>query len=815
LRWNLAGGGPLCAAMLRLNVFWRVAAVLGLTCQVLVAASPQRPNVVLIFCDDLGYADIGPYGSENPTPNLTRMAREGMRLTDFYVAQPVCSASRAALMTGRYPNRVGIFGALNPTATNGINSSELTMGEMFKARGYATAIFGKWHLGSLPQFLPTRHGFDEYYGLPYSNDMWPKHPTSKFPPLPLIEGERVLELNPDQSKLTGEYTRRAVGFIRENRSRPFFLYLAHSMPHVPVFVSPEFSGRTGRGLYADVIAELDWSVGEVFNALKRYDLDKDTLVIFTSDNGPWLSYGNHAGSAGQLREGKATVFEGGVRVPMLARWPGKIPAGKVCREPAMTIDLMPTFAQLVGGEMPRDRKIDGKDIWPLLTAQSGAKSPHEAFFFYWNRHLQAVRGGQWKLHVAHNYPVPEPPGDEGKPGKMVTKTIEEELYDLSEDPAETTVVKDADVSKRLLALVEKCRKDLGDVRPGELPDKLAPFFVVPAEYTNGSPKYPAPLVFNDGKKVEKKEQWPKRRKEILDFWNEMLGPWPPLLKNPKLEIGESVKREEGLTQSRVNVEIAPTQFVAGILLKPTGEGPFPGIVVPYYEPESSVGQSKQTNVDFGYQLAKRGFVTLSIGSPGGDSRRPELGEAKCQPLSFLAYVAANCHTVLAQVAEVDPKRIGIVGHSYGSKWSMFSSCLYEKFACAVWCDGGIVFDESRPNVNYWEPWYLGWHEVPEGQSQRRPGVPSDANPRTGAYKKLIETGHDLHELHALMAPRPFLVSGGSEEPLLRWEALQATVAVNQLLGQTNRVGLTSRPKHTPTAESNEQVYSFLKPGPSQ
>jgi arylsulfatase A-like enzyme/dienelactone hydrolase len=769
--------------------------------------------VVLIFCDDLGYADIGPYGSETPTPNLNRLGRQGVRFTDFYVAQPVCSASRAALMTGRYPNRVGILGALNPKATNGISSSELTMGQMFKSRGYATAVFGKWHLGHLPQFLPTHHGFDEYYGLPYSNDMWPKHPSTTFPPLPLIEGEKVIELDPDQSKLTGEYTRRAVAFIQKNRERPFFLYLAHSMPHVPIFASREFQGRTGRGLYADVIAELDWSVGEVLGVLERYGLDRNTLVIFTSDNGPWLSYGNHSGLAGQLREGKATVFEGGVRVPFLARWPGKIPAGSICREPAMTIDLMPTFARLAGTEMPRDRIIDGKDIWPLLTAQPNAKSPHEAFFFYWNRHLEAVRSDRWKLHVAHDYPVPEPPGEDGRPGKMVTKKIEQELYDLIEDPGETTPTKDADVLKHLLALADKCRADLGDVpekKPGELPEKLAAFFVVPAAYTNGSSKYPAPLVFNDGKRVEKKEQWGKRRAEILSFWTNALGPWPPMLQKPILEVGESTQRD-GLTQSRVRVEIAPTQFVAGILLKPAGKGPFPGIVVPFYEPESSVGQGKQTNVSFGYRLASRGFVTLSIGSPGGDARRPESGEAHCQPLSFLACVAANCHTVLAQMPEVDPKRIGIVGHSYGSKWSMFASCLYEKFACAVWCDGGIVFDESRPNVNYWEPWYLGWQALSEGQAaQRKPGVPSADNPRTGAYKMLVETGHDLHELHALMAPRPFLVSGGSEDPASRWEALQATVAVNQLLGYTNRVGMTNRPGHTPTPESNEQIYAFFE-----
>ena len=231
------------------------------------------------------------------------------------------------------------------------------------------------------------------------------------------------------------------------------------------------------------------------------------------------------------------------------------------------------------------------------------------------------------------------------------------------------------------------------------------------------------------------------------------------------------------------------------------------MLVPYYEPATSVGESKETNRDFGYQLAKRGFITLSIGSPGGDSRKPTLGEATCQPLSFLAYVAANCHTALTQMDDVDTNRIGIVGHSYGSKWAMFASCLYDKFDCAVWCDGGIVFDESRPNINYWEPWYLG---LQPGEEQRKPGVPSHENPRTGVYKTLMETGHDLNELHVLMAPRPFFVSGGSEDPVERWEALRPTVELNRALGYRFRVGMANRKDHTPTTESNDQIYAFFE-----
>ena len=269
------------------------------------AASGPPPNVVLIYCDDLGYADIGPFGGRTPTPHLDRLAREGTRFTRFYVAQPVCSASRAALMTGCYPNRIGIAGALSPNATVGISAGETTLAQLVKPRGYATAMFGKWHLGHHPEFLPTRHGFDEYLGLPYSNDMWPRHPEAPvgtYPPLPLIDGERTVQTMPDQTQLTTWYTERAVKFIESHAQQPFLLYVAHSMPHVPIHVSEKFRGRSGQGLYGDVVMEIDWSVGEILSTLRRLKLEDNTIVVFISDNGPFLSYGEHAGSAAPLRE---------------------------------------------------------------------------------------------------------------------------------------------------------------------------------------------------------------------------------------------------------------------------------------------------------------------------------------------------------------------------------------------------------------------------------------------------------------------------------------------------------------------------------
>ncbi len=454
-------------------------------CAVAAAAEPSRPpNIVIIFTDDQGYGDVGCYGAKGlTTPNLDRMAREGIRFTDFYVAQPVCSSSRTALLTGCYPNRLGIVGALGPKDRHGIHDDETTLGQLCKSRGHATAVFGKWHLGHHPQFLPLRHGFDEYLGLPYSNDMWPQHPTAgkNFPPLPLIEGSNTIAENPDQSQLTTMYTERAVAFIDKHREQPFLLYVAHAMPHVPLYVSEKFKGKSERGLYGDVIEEIDWSVGEVLGALKRNGIDDKTLVMFTCDNGPWLVYGNHAGTTGPLREGKQTTFEGGVRVPFIARWPGKIPPGSVCREPAMTIDIFPTIAGLIGARLP-ERKIDGLDIWPLLAAQPGAKSPHEALYFYWLNRLDAVRSGRWKLHFPHDYGHPDPPGGDARPGTVTTQKIGLSLFDLEADISETTNVADQhpEIVARLVNLAEVARDDLGDsatkrqgkgVRePGRLPE---------------------------------------------------------------------------------------------------------------------------------------------------------------------------------------------------------------------------------------------------------------------------------------------------------------------------------------------------------
>jgi arylsulfatase A-like enzyme len=452
----------------------------------MAAEAGRKPNVVIIFPDDQGYGDVGCFGAKGwTTPNLDRLAREGRRFTSFYVTQPVCSASRTGLLTGCYSNRLGIHGALGPTATHGIHSDEMTIAELCKQKGYATAIFGKWHLGDEEVFLPPHHGFDEYFGIPYSNDMWPLHPEyvnlppdaagrkKGFPPLPLIDGTRIVNPNvqaEDQATFTTRFTERAVAFIERNASaeedRPFFLYLPHPLPHVPLFVSDKFAGKSKQGLYGDVMMEIDWSVGQVLDAIDRNGLAENTLVIFATDNGPWLSYGEHAGTTGPLREGKGTTFEGGVRVPCIMRWPGRIPAGTVSDEPLMTIDILPTIARLIGAALP-SHPIDGLDAWDVIAGTNPAASPHEAYFFYYNvGDLEAMRMGPWKLHFPHVYRTlgGREGGKGGTPVTYEERRIELSLFDLKRDVGETTNVAadHPDVVRRMQELADAMRRELGD-----------------------------------------------------------------------------------------------------------------------------------------------------------------------------------------------------------------------------------------------------------------------------------------------------------------------------------------------------------------
>lgn len=448
------------------------------------------PNVVVVFTDDQGWGDLSCQGSTDiATPNIDRLADEGMRFTDFYTSQPVCSAARASLLTGCYANRLGIHGALVPSTRHGLDPDETTIAEVLKERGYATACFGKWHLGHLDPFLPTRQGFDEYYGIPYSNDMWPGHPESPkaWPRLPIYGDDGPVEYVDDldgQDRITRDLTRRSIDFIDRNADRPFFLYLPHSMPHVPLGVGPEFRQSTMYGPYADVIREIDWSVGEIRAALERHGVLEGTVFVFTSDNGPWINYGDHAGTTGGLREAKGTTFEGGVRVPMVVRYPPVVPAGAICDTPAMTIDILPTLVELTGSESP-ERIIDGRSMLPQWRGDEHASPPHEALFFWYGKdELQAMRMDRWKLHFPHSYRSLEgrPGGNNGRPTKYTYGLMTGlELYDLEADPGETRdVAKDhPEVVARMSELADRMRSRLGDGLTGVTGSEIRTPRVVP------------------------------------------------------------------------------------------------------------------------------------------------------------------------------------------------------------------------------------------------------------------------------------------------------------------------------------------------
>lgn len=418
----------------------------------------DKPNIILVNCDDLGYGDLACTGHElHRTPYLDRMAAEGVRFTDFYQGSPVCSPSRGAMLTGCYPKRIGFdsfdgHGVLFPGQGVGLNPDEITFATLLKRQGYATQIIGKWHCGDQPEFLPTRHGFDHYYGIPFSNDMGRQVSREQTPPLPLLRDEEVIEAQPDQAGLTSRYVEEAVRFMRAHRDEPFLLYFAHMYVHLPIYVPERFNAESRNGRYGGAVACIDWAMGVLLNTLRTLGLDENTMVIFTSDNGSRCDYGQ---SNGPLHGRKATCWDGGQRLPFIVRWPGQVPAGEVCSELVTGMDMLPTFARLAGTEPPTDRMLDGRDITPLMRGEADARSPHNAFYYYTHGNLAAVRSGQWKLHV-------------GPKGWGSEEPRVGALFDLANDIGETVDVAadHAAVVRDLQALADLARDDLGDTVTG-------------------------------------------------------------------------------------------------------------------------------------------------------------------------------------------------------------------------------------------------------------------------------------------------------------------------------------------------------------
>ncbi|HEY4209102.1 MAG TPA: sulfatase [Puia sp.] len=456
-----------------------------------------KPNVIIILMDDMGYGDTEPYGMTGiPTPHFNLLAAQGMRFTHYNAGQPICTASRAALLTGCYPNRIGMYGAILPQSKIALSQHEQTLAQLLKSVGYRTAMLGKWHLGNKPPYWPIHYGFDSFYGLPYSHDIWPrdfegnritdpKNGRYNWPELTMIEGDKVVDTiktHAQEEQFTTEFTTRAVSFIKANRNHPFFLYLAHPMPHVPLAVSGKFKGRSELGLFGDVIMELDWSLGEIMKTLDATGLAKNTFLIVASDNGPWLNFGNRAGSSGGFREGKATTFEGGTRVPLIIRWPGKIPAGEVNSHLMTNMDLLPTIAAAAGAPLPQN-KIDGLNFLPSLTS-ANAHSPRDVFYYYYRKNeLQAVRYKHWKLvlpHMTSDY-TGYVHGKDGKGGKIMHIDVPLALYDLAHDPGEAYDVQQLypDKVQELQKIAEQAREDLGDDLTGREGKNRRPAAILP------------------------------------------------------------------------------------------------------------------------------------------------------------------------------------------------------------------------------------------------------------------------------------------------------------------------------------------------
>ncbi|MGI9470330.1 MAG: sulfatase-like hydrolase/transferase [Rubripirellula sp.] len=811
----------------------------------------RRPNIVFILLDNVGKDWLRCYGSqENQTPNIDQLCYGGLKFRNFYVT-PVCSTTRTMLLTGRYPFRTG-WHTHHDTAIYGGGfldwNREITFARVLRDAGYKTCISGKWQINDLfdPQQSNslTQHGFQEHCIWPEAKPGLPAHKKRYWDAYTIQNNKRIDttgKFGPDV------FTDYSIDFMKRHQDEPFLLYQSAILTHIPVTttpLSPDPNAST-RDQFAGMLHYADHLVGRIVSALDDLGLRENTIVFVATDNG--TDTGSDQGMAeslGGMRHGRVSdegiysLTERGINMPLIVNCPDWIPNGNESDALLNAADVLPTLADLAEAPLPEGVTIDGHSFADIIR-KSSDDSWGRPWTFTQYADLRVVRDLRYKLYSSG------------------------ELYDLAADPLEQNpmtgdVATEIDQQSRLQAVLDSFPEDTPwpwtfrsiSARKERIkrdaprratwiqqnqtpPPSLSSFFQPPAEFVNRLGDYRSPLKHADGSKISTASDWSERRKQIRDEWQQKLGTWPPLIESPRVEQGK-ISRREQVTQRQLRLGIGIRgEMVDAFMLVPDGDGPFPAVIVPYYDAQTGAGLGRELR-DFGWQLARRGFVTLSIGKPNSGVNLDDAREAghrgqyfgsenkpvQIQPLSALAYAAANACTFLQSRPEVYPDRIGIVGHSFGGKWALFASCMHDQFACAAWSDAGIVFDErdrrkENPggSVNYWDPWYLGFDlgKVNDSSlSQRFRKLPSEGEPRTGSYKALVEHGHDLVELHALLAPRPLLVSGGTADRPERWTALNHLINVNEILGFQDRVSMTQRDTHSPTEESNEQIYQFFQ-----
>jgi arylsulfatase A-like enzyme/dienelactone hydrolase len=838
-------------------IFWRRCVLpaalfcLLLSDQAALSQDQPRPNIVFILLDNVGKDWLRCYGSqENQTPVIDQLCYSGMKFRNFYVT-PVCSTTRTMLLTGRYPLRTG-WHTHHDSAIYGGGyldwNREITFARLLRDAGYQTCISGKWQINDL--FDPeqtdalSKHGFQQHCIWPEAKPGLPAHKKRYWDAYIVADGKRIDTAGKFGPDVCTDYS---IDFIRRNRDQPFLLYQSAILTHIPVTTTPHNrdEAASAREKFAGMLRYADHLVGRMVATLDELGIRDNTLIFIATDNG--TDTGSDQGMPESLggringrvsAEGIYSLSERGINMPLIVNCPGWIKQG--CESDALTnaADVLPTLAELAGAALPTDRTIDGHSFAGVLKENSD-RSWQRDWTFTQYADTRVIRDDRFKLYSnAAFYDLASDPLEQTdlqhqlpNDAQQAHDKLQMQLQTLPANAQWPWNFRSISARKMRIA-ADRERRHNWTLREHEPPETLARFFT-PPDLDGNLLSSRSPLRFADGTPVNTADDWKRRRAEILNYWHSVMGPWPELIEHPRFE-SVKISRRDNITQRQLRIEIGiGGELVDAFMLIPDGDGPFPAVVVPYYDAQSGAGLGIEHR-DFGWQLAKRGFVTLSIGKPNSGVNFDDFRQAghrgqyfgsegkpvNVQPLSALAYAAANAHTFLTTRPEVYPDRIGIVGHSFGGKWALFASCLYDQYACAVWSDPGIVFDErdrrqENPggSVNYWDAWYLGFelgNVVDPSKQQKFRRLPSEGEPRTGAYKTLRESGHDLTELHALMAPRPFLVSGGTADKTERWPALQQTIAVNKLLGYNNRVAMTNRETHAPTDDSNQLIYRFFE-----